>query len=108
MLTYQQRDQARDLYTNHDWSLNELKVKYGCNISERIIPMWMQRARADRLRKTSIEKAKAKKKADKLVRLNRKEAKQVKAISNKIRKFDLKSVTINIKQCPINRYLMRA
>lgn len=28
MLTYQQKDEARDLYTNHDWSIKELEVKY--------------------------------------------------------------------------------
>ena len=41
-------------------------------------------------------------------RLRKNEVKKVKAISKKIREFDLVSVTKNIKRCPVNHFNMRS
>jgi len=106
MIDYQQRDQARDLYTDHDYSLKELEIKFNCKISDYIIQPWRREAKAESKRLMAIE-AKDKKKAEAL-RLSKAEIVKFKAMSHKTRQFDLKSVVINIKQCPINAYLMRS
>jgi len=115
-MDYKQRDQARALYTDNDYSINELEIKFNQKMSDFVIQPWRIRQKeAHQIAKQQREaKALALSQALKLeekerrYKLRKNEVKKVKAISKKIRQFDLKSVVINIKQCPVNRYLMRS
>jgi len=134
-MDYKQRDQARALYTDNDYSINELEIKFNQKMSDFVIQPWRkmsdfviqpwrirqkeahQIAKQQREAKALALSQKIRRQREKALKLEEKErryklrkneVKKVKAISKKIRQFDLKSVVINIKQCPVNRYLMRS
>ena len=111
MRDYKLNDEARDLYVNHNWSIKELENKYNQRMTDFVIPQSLRLDRTERLRarkqrEIKNRRALARKAKKKPVKLNKAEKVKVKAMSNKIRAFDIKSMKINIKQCPVNLWLM--
>jgi len=105
------KDLAQILYTEHDYGIKELETEFERTMTTYYLPEWIKTDRAEliRARKQRVIKnrrALARKAKKKPVKLNKAEKVKVKAMSNKIRKFDIKSVKINIKQCPVNLWLM--
>lgn len=121
---YRVKDKARLLFVEHDYSIKELENKFNRKMSVYYIPQWMrdkkeahqiakqQReakalALSQKIRRQREEALKLEEK-ERRYRLRKNEVKKVKAISKKIREFDLVSVTKNIKRCPVNHFNMRS
>lgn len=119
-LHYKQRDEARRLFTEENWSIAELENKYKCKMSTYIIPNWMRedRAEKERARKQRITNNKRKLLAEKR-RIEREKLKKER--SRPLSKSDGEKVlAIADKHCinkdyktddkskMINNFLMRA
>lgn len=121
---YRVKDKARLLFVEHDYSIKELENKFNRKMSVYYIPQWMrdkkeahQIAKQQREAKALALSQKIRRQREKALRLEEKErryrlrkneVKKVKAISKKIREFDLVSVAKNIKRCPANQFNMRS
>jgi len=128
-LSWQQRREAVRLYLSEEYSLKELEIKFNKRMTYYDIPRTVREERAEKVyalerhqREQEIKRekkkeynrryqAKRKKRIDKQVQKEAKQKKhktKVKAMSNKLRQFSIESVKINIKQCPVNNWLMRS
>ena len=117
------------MYLSEEYSLKELEIKFNKRMTYYDIPRTVREERAEKVyalerhqREQEIKRekkkeynrryqAKRKKRIDKQVQKEAKQKKhktKVKAMSNKLRQFSIESVKINIKQCPVNNWLMRS
>ena len=119
-VNWRERDEARKLYVEQDWSIRELENKYNRTMTDVWIPQWMRedRVEKERARKQRITNTKRKLAAEKR---KRERAKKIKERSRILPKREgEKILAIADKHCVnkdyktdgksrmINRFLTRA